>query len=173
MVEKSVPLSVRMSANDMTMLSSLTLAGAITPSEKLRKLVRDAYKRESARQQFDAALELSEELINPTTHSVRVAEAKEHLHSEFLLQTLNWLPDVIALAVAKSGKEQLEPEQLLELEQDLADRVFTLMIAVLNMSITADQHSYEPKALLERMPAVLAVARLLDSAVRINYGERK
>lgn len=173
MVEKSVPLSVRMSANDMTMLSSLSLPGAITPSEKLRKLVRDAYKRDSARKEFDAALELSEELVNPTTHNVRVAEAREHLHSEFLLQLLNWLPDVMALAIARSGKGPLEPEDLLEMEKDLADRVFTLMIAVLNMAITADQHSYEPKALLERMPAALAVARLLDSAVRINYGERK
>lgn len=162
-----------MSANDMAMLSSLSLTGAITPSEKLRKLVRDAYKRESAREEFDTALELCEELVNPTTHNVRVTEAKEHLHSEFLLQLLNWLPDVMALAVARSGKGQLEPEQLVELEQDLADRVFTLMIAVLNMAITADQQSYEPKALLERMPSVLAVARLLDSAVRIQGKPQK
>ncbi len=162
-----------MSANDMAMLSSLVLPGAITPSEKLRKLVRDAYRRETAKHQFDAALELSEEQVNPTAHNVRVAEARHHLHSEFLLQVLNWLPDVIALAMTRSGEKTLNPEQLAELEQELADRVFALMIAVLNMAITADQQCYEPKVLLQRMPSVLAVSRLLDSVVAINYGERK
>lgn len=172
MVEKSVPLSVRMSANDMAMLSSLNLPGAVTPSEKLRKLVRDAYRRETAKQQFDTALELSEEQINPTAHNVRVAEAKHRIHSEFLLQILNWLPDVIALATTRSGAKELQSEQLIALEQELSDRVFALIIAVLNMAITADQQSYEQKILLQRMPAVLEVSRLLDKVVTISNGGR-
>jgi hypothetical protein len=162
-----------MSPNDMAMLSSLSLSGVITPSEKLRKLVRDAYKREMAKVEFDTALELCEAEINPTAHNVRVAELKHHMHSEFLVQVLNWLPDVIALTMARSNKKTLEPQQLVEMEQELADRVFSLLITVLNMSITADQQSYEPKALLQRMPAVLAVSRLLDSVVSITNGEAK
>lgn len=45
MPEKSVPLSVRISVDDAEFIARLSLEGATTPSEKMRKLLGEARRR--------------------------------------------------------------------------------------------------------------------------------
>ena len=100
MPDKTVPLSVRMSADDMAMLSALKIPEAVTPSEKLRRLVRTAYRQQRGRNDYEEALKVEEERLAPLLHRIRSAEAEHRMHSEMLVHLLGWLPDMTATVMS-------------------------------------------------------------------------
>lgn len=168
MADKSVPLSVRMTNDDIGKLSALKVPDSVTPSEKLRRLVRTAYRQQQGRGDFDEALKVEEERMQPLLHAIRAAEAEHRVHSAFLLNVAGWLPDMCAAAMAAmaraeaAGKANESPAALEEIEADFADRVFGLMLTALNFSLTPKAHFYRPEVVAERLPEILEIARLLD-----------
>lgn len=177
MADKTVPLSVRMTPEDMAMLSSLRIADAVTPSEKLRRLVRTAHRQQEGRRDFEEALKVEEERMLPLLHRIRALEAKHRVHSEFLLHVAHWLPDMCAAAAAALGRiEQTDgPDSavqgLEEAEAGLADRVFGLMLTILNFSLAPKAHFYRPETAAERLAPVLDIARLLNRDTKTEEGD--
>lgn len=168
MPDKSVPLSVRMTTEDMAMLSALRISEAVTPSEKLRRLVRRAHRQQEGQSDFEQSLKIEEERFGVQLHRVRALEAKHRVHSEFLLHVLGWLPDMNATAIAsiagiaakKNQKDQIE--DLAEAEAVVADRIFGLILTVLNFSLTPKAHCYRVEAVAGHLPEVLEIAKLLE-----------
>jgi hypothetical protein len=170
---KSVPLSVRMAPDDMSMLSELTVSEAITPSEKLRKLVRQAYRRQKGQANYAEALAIAEEQLSPTVRKIREYEAKHHVHSDLILHFLNWLPDVLALTTTTQAEpEDDEQTRAWEaFEGDIADRIFALLLEVMKMGLTPSTNCYRAATLNDRLPEILTLARLITVGQEERKGE--
>jgi hypothetical protein len=168
MPDKTVPLSVRMSSADMGMLSSLNIPEAVTPSEKLRRLVRTAYRQQQGRSNYGDALKVEEERLGPLLHKIRAVEAEQKVHSELLVYLLGWLPDLTATVM--SALAEIEKEEdgergagaLAVTEAAVADRIFGLMLTVLQFSLTPKTHFYSEQTAAERLPEIVEIARLLN-----------
>lgn len=169
MTDKTVPLSVRMSAGDMAMLSALTIPDAVTPSEKIRRLVRTAHRQQQGRSDYAQALQVEEERIAPLLHQVRALEASHRVHSELMVYLLTWLPDMTATAMSslaefeKEGGVENVTENLAKTEAAVAERIFGLMLTVLQYSLTPKTHCYRAEAVTERLPEILEIAGLLKA----------
>ncbi|MBE9552524.1 MAG: hypothetical protein IMF05_03575 [Proteobacteria bacterium] len=169
MPDKMTPLSVRMSADDIAMLSALTIPDAVTPSEKIRRLVRTAHRQQQGRSDYAEALRVEEERIAPLLHRVRALEASHRVHSELLVHLLSWLPDMTATAMSslaafekEDGVEKVAGN-LAKTEAAVAERVFGLMLTVLQYSLTPKTHCYREDAVTGRLPEILEIARLLEA----------
>lgn len=169
MADKMTPLSVRMSADDMAMLSALTIPDAVTPSEKIRRLVRTAHRQQQGRTDYAQALRVEEERIAPLLHRVRALEASHRVHSELLLHLLGWLPDMTATAMSSLAEFEKEDgiekasDNLAKTEAVVAERIFGLMLTVLQYSLTPKTHCYREEAVTARLPEILEIAGLLES----------
>ncbi len=162
-----MPLSVRMAPEEMSMLSELHLDDAVTPSDKIRRLVKMAHRRQKSRSSYSEALGVAEDQLAPTVRKLREHDAAHHVHSDMLLQLLTWLPDTFALASTALQKDvsgEDEKKATLTLEDDIAGRIFLLLLAVLKMGLTPAAHCYQSSHLTDRLPAVLELCRLLDEA---------
>lgn len=169
MPDKMTPLSVRMSTDDMAMLSALEVTDAVTPSEKIRRLVRTAYRQQEARGDFAEALRAEEERIAPLLRRIRALEASHGVHSELLVHLLGWLPDMTAAAMSSLARfEQQDGVEkvtgnLARTEAEIAERVFGLMLTMLQYSLTPKTHCYREDAITARLPEILEIAELLQA----------
>jgi hypothetical protein len=169
MSDKMTPLSVRMSTDDMAMLSALKITDAVTPSEKIRRLVRTAHRQQEGRSDYTEALRVEEERIAPLLRQVRSLEASHRVHSELLVHLLGWLPDMTATAMSSLAAFEKEDgverttENLAKTEAAMAERIFGLMLTVLQYSLTPKTHCYREETVTEHLPEILEIAGLLES----------
>jgi hypothetical protein len=87
------------------------------------------------------------------------------VHSDLLLQLLGGLPDIFALAgtaLQNNAAKEDGRKAALILEDDVAERIFSMLLGVLKMGLTPAAHCYQSKHLTDRLPAVLELCRLLD-----------
>jgi hypothetical protein len=160
-----MPLSVRMTPEEMSMLSELHLDDAVTPSDKIRRLVKWAHRQQQSRSSYAEALDVAEEQLSPTMRRLRHHDAEHHVHSDLLLQLLAWLPDIFALAGTALQNDAARADgkkAAVTLENDVAERIFSLLLGVLKMGLTPTAHCYQSSHLTDRLPAVLELCRLLD-----------
>lgn len=158
-----------MSNEDLAMLAALEIGGAMTPSDKLRALVRSAYRQSQGRRNLDEAIHIEEERFSPVLHQVRAREGRHRIHSEFLLRALTWLPDANAVALsslAGDGEEHNDIADLQALEQALSERVFTLVLAVLNGCLAPQANWYRGLPASVRLSAIIEVVRAIDRRSR-------
>src|SRR5687768_9338864 len=88
LVGKSMPLSVRMAPEEMLMLSELHLDDAVSPSDKVSRLVKWAHGQQKSRPSYAEALRVAGDQRAPTVRTLRQHEAEQHAHSDVLLQLL-------------------------------------------------------------------------------------
>ena len=160
-----MPLSVRMAPEEMTQLSELHLDDAVTPSDKIRRLVKWAHRQQKSRSSYSEALAVAEEQLQPTLRKLRQHEAEQRVHSDLLLQLLAWLPDLFALvetALHTDAAGEDAAQAAVMLENDVAERIFLLLLGVLKMGLTPSAHCYRSSHLTDRLPAVLELCRLLE-----------
>jgi hypothetical protein len=169
MADKMTPLSVRMSADDMAMLSTLKIPDAVTPSEKIRSLVRNAHRQQQGRSDYAQALRVEEDRIAPLLHRIRALEASHRVHSELLVRLLTWLPDMTATAMSslaefeKSDGIEKAAANLEKTEAAVAERIFGLMLTMLQYSLTPKTHCYREEAITRHLPEILEIAGLLEA----------
>lgn len=168
-----MPLSVRVTPEEMSMLSELHLDDAVTPSDKIRRLVKWAHRQQKSRSSYAEALNIAEEQLAAVTHKLRQYEAAQHVHSDLLLQLLGWLPDIFALAgtaLQNDAATEDSRKAALTLEDDIAERIFSLLLGVLKMGLTPAAHCYQSSHITDRLPAVMELCRLLDET---RYAPRR
>lgn len=174
MAHKSIPLSFRVSDEDAEFLSRLDLPGASTPSEKLRVLIGEARRRAGNDADYAGCLREAQALLEPVRAQLREAELKTDAHSELVMQTLDWLPELLAFVMASARRSvQSEPDsdRLKALEQGLAERIARMASAQLRLGITEQEPNYDPKVVKTRLDPVLDVAEFLLSKRRRDAGE--
>jgi hypothetical protein len=163
MPSKSITISARIAHEDAEFLSQLKINGAATPSDKLRALITEARKRKEQPRDYGGCLAMIQEMLAPVVTRVRQAELAEKAHSELLTRTFEWLPEMVAYLLAAPPAEGASwpIEQLAEYEQGLADRLFRLVTALLQLGVTPECPCYCGDAVARRMAPVLDLADVI------------
>ncbi|MDJ0851507.1 MAG: hypothetical protein QNK04_24295 [Myxococcota bacterium] len=157
---KTVPLSVRVSQDDAEFISRLEIAGAATPSDKVRALLADARKRQEGFRDYAGCLAMVQEMLAPTLHHLREAEHREEVHSELVLELAQWVPETLAFLLT-SLREGDDREHLQKFEQGTAERLFRLLENVLRMAVTSECHGYDREVVRKRMPPVIELVEVI------------
>jgi hypothetical protein len=165
MTDKSVALSARLPAADAQFLTQWRVEGADTPSEKLRRVVRDTRERVRATTDYRQALRMTTELFGPSLEYVREAEVQVGQHSQLMARISEWLPEMTAYLYSAEGLAGPDTESNLKrLEGGVAMRVMALMQSVLQMAVTPDGPFYDPALLNDRLRGTLDTARVVSDA---------
>jgi len=160
---KSVPISVRMAAEDSVFLARLNIPDAHTPSEKLRALVAEARERRELVRDYSGCLALSESWVAPVKALVRKTERTERQHSELVSQTVDWLAECFAYVLAQQAELTVDDgtARLSEFEAGLAERVFRLLDNTLRLGVTAHCQAYDTAVVANNIGPVLELAQLI------------
>lgn len=165
MPDKSVALSVRLPADDAGFLNDWQVDGASTPSEKLRRVVRDTRGRAIASKDYRHALRMTNELFGPALEYVHASEVHINKHSELMARIGEWLPEIAAYLYSAEGFASANVEaNLKRLEGGIAMRVMTLMQSMLQMAVTVEAPLYDTALLDERLHNVLETAEVVRTA---------
>lgn len=159
---KSVPLSARISDADSEFLARLSVAGATTPSEKVRALIAEARRRHEGRQDYAGCLALMEEMFAPALRRLRRLEHEANTQSGALKALYAWLPEVAALLITGVPEEAGDGEALRDLEARAADQVFALLDAWLRHGLTTRIQCYDQSLISARIEPVLELVKLID-----------
>ena len=170
-----VAIGARVPQVDAEFISQLKIDGAATPSDKVRVIIADARRRHQGSNNYDACLEQVNGLLATTNRMLRHAELEAKNHSELLARTLDWLPDMMAYLLSSKKKlEEGDPDEMLSLEEDVADRVFRLIESILQMGVTRHCTCYDKNLISERVQPILDLARVIEvSRANLNEGEKR
>ncbi len=163
MPDKSVSLSVRLTADDAAFLAGYDPPGATTLSEKVRTFIAEARQRRAGSESYVDSLSYTEGLMAPAMRRLREIEAAHDMHSELLLALGHWLPDATATLISSVPASEGEggAEELRKLEAKLADRIFALIEQVLRLGVTGESPCYDPAVVVRRASTVVELSEII------------
>ncbi|MEL6365245.1 MAG: hypothetical protein AAFR11_10455 [Pseudomonadota bacterium] len=163
MQTKTVPLSVRVSDDDATFLAGTEIAGATTPSEKLRAMLAAERRRREGAEDPAEAVEMFADMLRPAQRRVRGLAEEADLSSEAIAKLYERLPEL--LGVAYSGPRRAKGEAaeivLKRFEGRLLDQAFALLEDVLALGMLSEARCYDPDAISKRLGPVLELVELI------------
>lgn len=165
MSAKSISMSLRLSPEDAATLASLKLADATTPSDKIRALIRLADAETAPGRSYADHLAYHGERLSEIANATLAAEAEHGQRSELLAYFNRWLPEIMAFyfASAPQKNEIAVQEELSELENGVADRIFLLFDYVLRLAVTGESPCYDSRLIASRAGTVTELAELISN----------
>lgn len=145
MPNRSVNISVRMSAAEAEALSRADVPGASTPSEKIRALVNDLDARDLARTDFAAAAGQVERMLLPAHAALRSAMGAG-VKSDVFAVLFERLPDLVArLALAPQRLD--DGDDAPTIERDAVSDVTALIDELLHIARATRPRALDPETL--------------------------
>ncbi|MFU8832013.1 MAG: hypothetical protein ACNA7J_07645 [Wenzhouxiangella sp.] len=145
-------VTLRLDEDDLTYLSQVEISGAGNLSEKIRALLAEARAQREGCEDFAAAHDFSRRLFARIERELHAAEMTAEMRSESVHRTLSWLPEITAFVLsAKHDHERNGSRKQLErFELGLAERVFSLVESMLQLSHAGFSGCYSPEKLVKR-----------------------
>lgn len=171
----SVPISVRISQDDASFIAGLKIDDAVTPSDKIRAIIKQSRERHEMKQNYEAMITLAKDVFRDEKKAIKAYELKEKLHSELIALYMEWLTEAFAhfgSAVDREiDPENPEDKNFIGLEDDIAQRVFRLLDMVTRMGVTKDAPCYDPKIIHKYYKPLLELTGMVEQ--QLNKGESK
>ena len=154
---KSVPLSVRLSREDAAYIASLEATDAVTMSEKVRHLVRQARIAAERGDTFEGVVEQTEDTLAPLKQALDNIEQEYGVRSAFLQALIFALPRILAELEAPDldGDPPLL-ESITHLEAGAARRITDLLDQLARLSVTKDAPCLDPSIMRTMLAEPLA-----------------
>lgn len=166
---KSVPVSLRISQEDAAFLASLKMEGAVTPSEKIRALIKSARIKGQRGHGYSSCEEMASEMIRPIAAAIHAAEKNEGIHSELISLQVEWLVEVLAY-VSSLEIEELKTKNLEGFEKEMADRCFRLFTNVTRLGVTRKAPCYDPDIIRTKLIDVSELLYIVDATTKSQGG---
>jgi hypothetical protein len=162
-MSKMIPLSARISEDDLEFLSQLDVEGCTTPSEKIRALVAASRIRYLGGFDYKTRLKSYQEDLGKLGIAIREIENQNNIHSEVLTYVLHWLPDLMAYIVTSECRLEESPSEaeLIKLESAVVSRVFGLAQSVAQMGFSPQIPSYDATAFTRKLQDLAEIFELL------------
>lgn len=161
-MSKAIPISVRITTEDASFLAGLRLDDAVTPSDKLRALLREARQRQEQGHDYQSCQRQLQDLLAPAMQRLRQAELQVRQHSDFVDLVLPWLAETLAYAATAPATAPPEDTELLrDVEGNLATRVFRLLEGVLRLGVTRQAPCYDPDMLQSRVNTIVEIVDIM------------
>jgi hypothetical protein len=171
MVGLNKPLSVRLADEDAVFLAALRIDDAITASDKVRALIRQARGRAATPAGYSGALSTSRETLAGSAQAVRQAEDQAGIHSGVVLTLLSEAEELLALALAAPEETRsADPQDLARYESRLVERAARIAEHLLRWSVTPTAPAYDPPVVSRRIAALADLIALVASRKEFTDG---
>jgi len=175
-MSRLLPLTARISPDDLEFLSKIDVEGARSTGDKVRHIIGEARQRREGQADYNSAFRMLKDMLESTSNNIRLSENKTGSHSELLDKLLGWLPDIMAYLISwevnpnhkDGGGKGLE-----ELEKGLAKKVFLLLESVLRMGVTSSSSCYNETIISENMEPLLQLCSIIETSRKNNLGGSK
>jgi hypothetical protein len=164
---KTVSLSVRVSDEDAGFLARLDIAGAATPSEKMRALLASERRLRAGSRDAGEAAEMLDDLMRPAKRRWRKDEETAGVHSQILQRLYDRLPELAALALAgpeAPSKPEDAESALAGFEGRVIDQTFALAEDFIQIALLREPRALNRDALKKRLLSVIELAELAKIA---------
>lgn len=165
---RSVQISARIPAEDAAFLASLSLEGAVTPSDKLRAIITAARRQHEGDGDFAGSLHWLKDVLKPALARVALSEHEAGLSSELLSILSAQLPPLLAMLMAARPQSA---DELRQLEASLAQRSLQLLEAVMRLGVTRRAACYDLELLHKQLPSILELAGIIAASRPHNHKE--
>ena len=160
-----IPVSVRISQEDIDFIADLQIDEATTPSEKIRELLKQARLRHEQGQDYQAVLYDCEHSLSGAKHQILQHEKTLGVHSHILARVFELLPDLMA-TVAADCPQTADKSALIDYEKQVMWRVVRLMDSMLQLAVTARGAGYDDGVLTELDNTLRLAQIILDTQQR-------
>ncbi|GAB2185067.1 hypothetical protein [Roseibium sp. LAB1] len=159
---KSIPISVRLSDEDVEFLANYEVQGARTPSDKMREILRLAREREEGTQDVAACEDLLRSMMRPAERGVRQLQRETGMRSDLVIKLYERLPEIVAQLVAAAPTAETGGDELKQFEAMLSAELFALVEEIFDLGLTTQSRTYDPDLMERRLGPILEIASLLD-----------
>ena len=156
-------LSARVPADDVAWLSSLEVAGAATPSDKLRTLITQMRRQHEGVLDHASSLTWLRDLLSPSVAAMKALEHREQTHSAAVSAVMEWLPQIVATALSARGIRSDDAASAAALERALIQQCFQLLTALLRLGIMPRAECYTEDVIEKQLPRVLELLQLITT----------
>lgn len=161
---KTVPISIRITQDDADFLTSLQIEDAITPSDKIRALIRQAKHQQKQNQEgYETHLQHALDSLKQLIQQVKSGELEHKEHSELVTSFIDWLAE--SYAFVSSAKALKGSPDLQALEEGIADRSFRLLETMARMGVTAKAPCYNKDIISNGFKPLKELTELVNSRV--------
>lgn len=165
MASLNTPLSVRLSDEDTSFLANLEVDGAVTASDKIRGLIRQARQRAEPVDSFPAALVISHEQLAAAVRAVRIIEQDLDCHSDVAVGLMTVAEEFLALALtAPRPGSAGAADDLVRHEARLVDCGARMTEQLLRWAVTPTAPAYDPAVISRRLADLADLMRLVSAA---------
>lgn len=165
MASLTTPLSVRLSDKDTAFLAQFQVDGAVTASDKIRSLIRQARQRYEVPESFSDALAISHVQLSNSLHGIRVLEQSIGEHSDVAAGLMLTAEEFLALALSAPGTAGDDVQRsLIQYEARLVDCAARLTEQLLRWAVTPNAPAYDSKVVARRVAQLSDIMQLIISA---------
>ncbi|MGH1403936.1 MAG: hypothetical protein ACRBDL_06805 [Alphaproteobacteria bacterium] len=161
----SVPLSVRISQDDASFIAGLEIDDAVTPSDKVRAIIKQARERHGQRQDYSSMMTLAKDIFRDEKEAIKDYEFQNKVHSELIMLYTEWLTESFAHfgAAVDTAIDPDAPNKkdFKMLEEEIAKRIFRLLDMVTRMGVTKNAPCYDPKLIHKHYEPLLELTEMV------------
>lgn len=164
-VPKSIPISLRISEDDAAFVSGLKIKDAVTPSEKIRSIIKEARER---KEQGNTPKRLMDEIhtqLQELQRNLSTAERSAKAHSEFLRFVLDWQNQFTQTILLANISGEAPLEELERFEDEIADQAFRLIDYIARLGVTPKAPCYNTSLIREKLRENMDLLHLVESQV--------
>jgi len=165
MASLTTPLSVRLSDEDTGFLAALEIDGAVTASDKIRGLIRQARQRSEPIESYSEALSVSHDHMTSVLRALRLLEAEADIHSDVAVGLVGAAEEFLALALsAPRPGPQATRDEIVRYEARLVDCAARMTAQLLRWGVTPRAPAYDPAVVSRHLAGLAELMRLVSAA---------
>jgi len=161
MSQKSTAISVRITPQDSEFIANLEMEEAITPSEKIRALLKMARENHNQERDLPSCLNFARNVVDPVINQLKKVELEEQLHSELVTVFSEWLIHLLGY-IGTLEKCEMNKHTLLQIEAEIGHRLFRLMGSVVRMGVTHSAPCYNPQLIRNSLPPLQEILSIIQ-----------
>ncbi|WP_421783384.1 hypothetical protein [Kiloniella litopenaei] len=160
MPHKMIPHSVRLSEEDSDFIAKLRVPGAVSPSEKIRAIIKERRDRSQRGATYEGLLLSSEEILLPIIHRLKTKELDNKEHSELMSLFMEWLLEATSYIAFEMSEDK---QNLVDVERGIMERLSRVMNGALRLGVTPNAPCYDPQIIRDHISDTLELTALIQS----------
>lgn len=159
---KTVPVSVRLSQEDASFIANLDISDAVTPSDKIRSIIKEAKKQKEDIVNYEGCLKIAQETLKGLVQKVKATELEEKQHSELVTVFNDWIVESFAYIASAKPAPDAEAFDLKALEEGIANRSFRLLEVMARMGVTSKAPCYDADIITNGFLPILELTQIIN-----------
>lgn len=163
---KTVPISIRVSQEDAEFIANLNVEGAITPSDKIRNIIKEAREVKEQVVTYEGCLKIAQNTLKELVQKIKINELEQKQYSELINIFNDWITEAFAYLASVKNELNEQKISLSHLEEGIAERVFRLFEIVTRMGVTAKAPCYDKSIIIKGFTPMLELIDIINQNLK-------